>query len=282
MARAIFSFGGQALHYATGLTLALLAAGCSGKGVTGTCSDVGACGGDPSGSWLVQSTCQYDVAPPVLRQTPIAAGYTTPQTPNAAVPPPSNVTSGEWCQNLVYSPDNSVLVSLYADGPLEYELGGTMSFDPVTGNYTATMRVSHQFATHFTPACITAHGAHPTCDQLTQSISGYLSGAFVNYNDFLCHNATDGGCDCTYKYGEGVGETARYAHVGNELYILDAMSGKPPHSYDFCIQGNTMTVGGHNGSHLFGSDGLRSMVMTRCSGISCNLSAGTDAGPPQQ
>ncbi len=282
MLRLNFSSGWQALQCASGLAFALLVAGCSGKGVAGTCSDIGACGGDPTGSWLIQGICQYDTVPPTLGQTPIAAGYTTPQTPALATPPPSNVVSGEWCQNLVYSPDNSVLVSLYAGGPLEYQLGGTMSFDPVTGNYTATMRVSHEFSTHFTPACITAHGAHPTCDQLTQSISGYLSGAFVNYNDFACQNATDGGCDCTYKYGEGVGETARYAVVGNELYILDAMSGKPPHSYDFCIQGDSMTVGGHNGSHLFGSDGLRSMVMSRCSGQTCSLSNGSDAGPPQQ
>ncbi|HWZ90284.1 MAG TPA: hypothetical protein VNW92_15580 [Polyangiaceae bacterium] len=263
------------------LSLALLAGACTGKGVAGSCADIGACGGDPQGSWLVQSTCQFDVTPPPLSQVLIAAGYTTPQTPALANPPPSNTVSGEWCENLDYSTDSNgqsmsngqtmVAVSLFAGGPLEYQLGGTMSFDPNTGNYTATLKVQHDFATHFTPGCINAHGAYPTCQALTDSISGYLSGAFVNYNNFACTPSSDGGCDCTYRYGEGVGETARYAVMGNELYILDAMSGLPPHAYDFCIQGDTMTVGGHNGSHLFGSAGLRSMVMTRCSGQTCNL-----------
>jgi hypothetical protein len=146
-----------------------------------------------------------------------------------------------------------------------------MTFDAKSGNYTASMRVQKDFAVHFTPTCIQAHGAHPTCAQLTASIASYIAGGFVNYNDFACNDASDGGCDCTYNYGEGTGETGRFAVVGSQVYIFDAPSGKPPHAMDFCIQGDTMTIAGHNGSHLFGSPGLRSLVMTSCSGATCNL-----------
>jgi hypothetical protein len=256
--------------------LALLSLlGCSGKGVGGACADITACGGDPTGNWKVVSACQFDVEQPKSANDSDTSHYTAPQSPALAPPTTSSASSsGDWCQGLSFitpsdGTNSQFLVRLNSD-PVEYLLGGEISVAPPDGStaaFGAVLTVQHHFAVHFSPTCLGAHGVPPTCDAMTADAA---AGQFLNFNDFVCENGGDGGCDCTYLYDEGTTESASYAKLGTQLYIVNATSRLPPRSYDFCVQGDTMTLGGHNGIDLFGSKDLRSVVMTRCATADCS------------
>jgi hypothetical protein len=249
--------------------------GCSGKGVGGACADITACGGDPSGNWKVVSACQFDSIQPTNANDSVTSHYAAPQSPTLAQPATSGVSSGDWCQGLSFitpsdGTSTSFLVRLNSV-PVEYLLGGEISVAPPTPGgiaaFGAVLSVQNHFSVHFTPTCLGAHGVPPTCAAMTVAAA---NGQFLNFNDFVCANAGDGGCDCNYLYYEGTTESASYAPLGSQLYIVNATSRLPPRSYDFCVQGNTMTLGGHNGIGLFGSKNLRSVVLTRCATDDCS------------
>ena len=256
-----------------GLLAALSLFGCSGKGVGGACADVSTCGGNPAGDWKIVSACQFDSLQPKNANDSVTSRYSTPQSPALAQPATSSFSSGDWCQALSYlTPSDgtasSLLLRLNSE-PVEYVLGGVVSAATAAATPTAfgaVLSVEHHFAVHFSPTCLGAHGVPPTCAAMTAFATG---GAFLNYNDFVCGDAKGGGCDCTYLYYEGTTESAHYQIVGNQLLIVDAASFLPPRTYDYCVQGDTMTMGGHNGLGLFGSNHLRSVVATRCHSAGC-------------
>jgi hypothetical protein len=253
--------------------------GCSGKGVAGKCADVPACGGDPSGLWEVQSECQFDV-PKVPVTSGIPSAYTTPQSPDLASPPPAATTSGDWCSGLVYyapSAANGGTIGgiQFYPAPLDFR-HGTVNFTPGADASTQLYQFTIQIATvpqltHFTPTCLQAHGANPTCDELT---AGLAAQTLPNYQNVACKAASDNGCDCTYDLGDTTGDSGSWQIVGNSIYMFNSPSGNPPQVADYCVNGNTMTLSGKDGSHLIGSAGIRSMVLTKCADASC----GSDAG----
>ena len=112
----------------------------------------------------------------------------------------------------------------------------------------------------------------PTCSTLTEFGS---KPEFLNFQQFACADAADGGCDCSYLYDEGSTEMARYETVGSQLLVVDSMSLLPPRAYDYCVQGDTLTLGGHNGIRVFGSRILRSVVATRCPPEGCPMKSGS-------
>ena len=261
------------LTWSVGLLAALSLLGCSARGVGGACADIAACGGDPSGNWKVVNACQFDYLQAKTNDS-ITARYAAPQSPALAQPAPSSSTSGDWCQGLSFitpsdGANTSLLVRLNSE-PVEYLLGGEISVAPpstATAPFGAVLSVQNHFSVHFWPTCLGAHGVPPTCAAMTEFGA---DGKFLNFNDFACENAGDGGCDCSYLYFEGTTESASYAIVGSQLYIVNATSRLPPRSYDYCVQGDTMTLGGHNGLPLFGSKNLRWVELARCATADCS------------
>ena len=261
------------LAWPAGLLAALGLFGCNGKGVGGSCADVTACGGDPSGDWKIVSACQFDNSQPKNPNDSVTSRYTAPQSPALAPPATSSGSSGDWCQALSFiTPSDgtasSLLLRLNSE-PVAYVLGGVVSAASEAATpvpFGAVLSVENHFAVHFSPTCLGAHGVPPTCSALTAFAAG---GAFLNYNDFVCDNAGDGGCDCSYLYYEGTTESAYYQIVGSQLVIVNSASRLPPRTYDYCVQGDTMTMGGHNGIGLFGSKNLRWVELTRCLTAGC-------------
>jgi hypothetical protein len=204
----------------------------------------------------------------------VTARYAAPQSPTLAQPATSSVSSGDWCQGLSFitpsdGSNSSFLVRLNSE-PVEYLLSGEISVAPATSTtaaFGAVLSVQHHFAVHFSPTCLGAHGVPPTCQALTEFAA---NGQFLNFNNFMCGDAGSGGCDCNYDYFEGTTESASYALAGSQMLIVNSSSRLPPRSYDFCVQGDTMTMGGHNGIGLFGSKNLRSVELTRCAQADCS------------
>lgn len=261
--------------------LASLAA-CSGKGVAGNCTDYPACGGDPSGTWQIQTECQFDVYQPATAPSPIASAYTVPQTPALATPAPSTaLSSGEWCSGLVYLPATSADANQLAGvafypAPLEFHSGFvtfTPSDDPAQQLFQFTIAVkSKPQLTHFAPACLQAYGANPSCDDITAGL--IAQGTSVNYQNASCATASDGGCDCSYNLADTNGDSGQWRLIGNTIYAFNSPSGHPAQAMDYCVNGNTMTLSGKDGSHLLGSAGIRTMTLTKCDSGACGDATG--------
>ncbi len=258
------------------------ALGCSGKGVAGQCADLPACGGDPSGTWQIQNECEFDVPQQPTSISPVASAYTTPQTPALAPPPGSPTNSGEWCSGLVYLPATSATANQLAGvafypAPLEFNQGNvnfTASDDPAQQLFQFTIGVKSAVqTTHFTPACLQAYGANPSCDDLTAGL--LAQGTSVNYQNPSCSTASDGGCDCTYNLADTNGDSGQWRIIGNSIYTFNSPSGHPAQAMDYCVNGNTMTLSGKDGSHLLGSAGIRTMTLTKCDSGVCGDSSGT-------
>jgi len=267
---------------AAALVLAVSSLACSGKGVAGNCPDLPACGGDPSGTWQIQSECQFDVPQQPSSLSPIASAYTTPQTPALAPPPASATNSGEWCSGLVYLPpsassSNALGGIAFYTAPLDFSQGDvtfTPADDPAKQIFQFTIGVKSQLqSTHFTPACLQAYGANPSCDDLTAAL--LAQGTSVNYQNPSCTTAPDNGCDCTYYLADTNGDSGQWRIIGNTIYTFNSPSGHPAQAMDYCVSGNTMTLSGKDGSHLLGSPGIRSMKLIKCDSGACGDASGT-------
>jgi hypothetical protein len=264
--------------------LALLGtAGCAGKGTAGSCGDIASCGGNPVGKWTATGVCQFAVPQQPLLMAPAPPANTTPQSPNLAAPPPTPTTAGDWCSGLVYLSPQVVAAQQDAgtstgpvqqinfwSAPLNFQQA-TVAFND-DKSYSLTITVSSPETTHFAPACLRAYGANPTCDELT---AGLLTAPNPNYGDLTCSTASDGGCDCSYVLEGTQGNTGTWSIVDNIMYAYNPLSQDPPQAMNFCVSGapglETMTLSGHNGAHLPGAVGVRSMALQQV--------ADADAGP---
>jgi len=245
------------------LCAVLAVSGCSGKGVAGSCKDIAACGGDPTGTWTIGNVCQFDVTSPPLLMSPTAPGYLTPQTPALADPAPNPTTAGDWCSGLIYLPPPAAGMGSPVAGiqfwpaPLAFS-GGSVAFE-ADHNYTVITTLDAAQTTHFSQACLQAYGAKPSCAELT---TGLQTVSNPNYQNLECRDASDGGCDCDYTL-EGTGsDSGTWAVKGNQIIEYSSSSGKPPQAVDFCVDGSTLTLGGANGASL-GTAGLRSLTATK-------------------
>jgi hypothetical protein len=215
--------------------------------------------------------CEFKNPQPPTSMAALPPGYTTPQTPALANPQPNLVTAGDWCSGLVYLPPSASgsgmigNIQFYAP-PLDFERG-TVSFNAESHLYEIVNTQKYDYATHFTPACLQAYGASPTCQELSDALNAQ---PLPNYQDLSCANASDGGCDCAYTLSGTGGDNGTWEVVGSTLYEFPSLSGLPPQAVDFCAQGDSMTLSGKNGSHLNGTAGMRSMFLTKCTDGVCD------------
>jgi hypothetical protein len=240
-----------------------LVVGCTGDGNEAGCGSLGACGGDPTGTWTGVDWCQTAV------ETPPASG-----------------TSGSFCQDLVFSLPNP-------HKPLTLPDGGITSitlFNPSVPIVSTTVAFAadhtYQFASegrgtvqsHFDRSCLVANGANPSCADLGSQLATAYS-ASTNVNGIVCCAAkttpddagdcpsdSSQGCDCSYEVVRYPADTGVWRVVGNTLYLTSASNPQvQSYSVTLCQDSSrgspTLQLTGFNGESLFGVDGLRSTTM---------------------
>jgi hypothetical protein len=118
---------------------------------------------------------------------------------------------------------------------------------------------------HFAPACLTAFGATPTCSELASQTQAYLTTHSQEaFQDFSCADSASGGCDCSYAYAGEAADQGSWRVSGNVLYFLsESNNTQQVVATDFCAQGDSLVISGHNGISLFNDRGLRTLTLTR-------------------
>lgn len=257
---------------ATGLGLAATS-GCTGEGADYGCPDLPACGGDPTatgvqppGNWNVHSWCQY--VPPLTYTVGVPYEPQTWLSQGPTKTPPVSKSSGDWCQSIVFLPANSPgntsgqekLTFPALDHTPGTITGATVNLNPTSHNYNVAISTSSTTSGHFSPTCLTAFGANPSCSDVETQLA--MSYGVPNYQDTVCTNASDGGCDCSFEYLGTAADQGTYQTVGDTLYFFSAFSDVTPVlATTYCATGGTLTITGKNGGSLFEVPGLRTLTL---------------------
>jgi hypothetical protein len=203
-----------------------------------------------------------------------------PQTPKLAKPAPSNKASGDWCSELVYLPPDPKVedypkgkvtnVNLYyPPAPLAF---GSITFAP-DHTYGSTIGVDSPSSTYFTPACITAHGATPSCTDLAEQITLFYK-PMPNYQDVVCCAPgspagqclpdPSNGCNCSYTYRSTNSDMGSWRTADDILYLFSGYSAiQPMVQTTYCARGGQLSMSGRDGVYLFNIVGLRTLVLGR-------------------
>jgi hypothetical protein len=261
-----------ALAAAAGVRLATLGAvaaatvGCGAQGAEQGCPSPLACGGNPTGTWRFAGLgCQARVPSP-YKPISLYPQQTVPQSPSLSKPPASSTTGGNWCSDLVYLPPSAsnprgqvMNVALFANpAPL------TSAELIFRSDHTYNIAVNFQGVdkAHFTPECIGAYGAAPTCADLATAIQQFYIEP-PPFSNIACTRAADQGCDCTYDYENPVVDMGLWSTDGTLLYEYSSL-GQQPYPATYCVSGSgpgaQLTVTGYQGRTLTNIPGLRTIV----------------------
>jgi hypothetical protein len=253
-----------------------LANGCTGGGAESGCGEIEPCGGDPVGTWNVQSACQ---AVPLLAYTtsPLDPPQAMVQNPKLAKPPPSGKASGDWCSDLVYlppddaNPEGSVTsVTLYHP-PVQIKTGTILLTAAHT--YQTSFASESPFTTHFATSCLIAHGANPSCNTLGKKITEHFID-MGNVQSVVCCTPDSpagqclddprNGCDCSYYYRSVNADYGAWQTSGDILYMFSpSIRMQPTIETTFCARGDQLTLTGRDGQSLFNIMGLRTLTLAR-------------------
>jgi hypothetical protein len=265
---------GRALGVVVAAAMAASAtSGCTGEGADYGCPDITGCGGDPTatgqdppGNWNIHSWCQY--------VPPFTYTVTPPPSPQIwlnqapAKTPAASKASGDWCQSIVYTPANSPGNSTgqarltfptlnHTPGVLT---GATVNLDPNSHTYQVAISTSSSTTTHFAPSCLTAFGNSTSCtDFETQLAASY---GVPNYQNTVCSDASDGGCDCSFLFAGAAADQGTWRTVGDTLYFFSAFNElQPIVETTYCSSNHTLSISGKNGTSLFAVAGLRTLTL---------------------
>ena len=276
---------------------ALVALGCPGCTPELTCDEEFSGGGDvvgtidadgdgtPETKWVVVEPCENLVSSPPLQDTLVG------QPPHLAGESPPDPGSGDWCMNLSFRVDGTIEnlntwfprlplrphypiaagQRLWYDGSLTYE-GNSYSF--------AAILYGRQ-KLELSARCLTSQGVSLSCSQLTTAIATVWNSEPAVQNLVCADHPSGSGCQCDYDMVLNTGPAGTWAFGGDLLTHFDSAQG-PPFQADFRVEGNTLSMNGHNRRALFGINGMRSLKFAR---VICNDGQqgpgedGIDCGP---
>ncbi len=228
------------------------------------------CGGDPVGDWAEASVCQD----PAL-QDAIAAKQTYRNQP--IVPggqPPPELTSMDWCSSLqFFGPQGIRFFALPRDTPaiqgafLSYQ-AASMTADHTQGLYSTLLTSSDRTSINYSASCLQRFGYSPgSCKEFGAAFADYGK-TLGGIKETECQDSAGGGCVCSYLSESDAAGTNLSGIWSSDGHVIThfAGSGILPTQVDYCVQGNRMTLWGHDRTTILditGSSGLRTLVLRR-------------------
>jgi hypothetical protein len=248
--------------------LAAILAGATACGMDDPCARKGdACGGDPSGSWILTDSCRDPAF-----QNPEAVTYYD-QTQTMARQPPPEPTSSDWCSDLSFDTTNG-LSFMFPRDTLAFNPGGDVTYDGA-GAYATKLLVAGSGSVDLSASCLsrlfafqcapadatTPADVHSLADDLT----AYSIRIGVPEQNIACSDDGSGGCFCAYTIKSeptGGGLSGRWSTQGS---LLTHFGGNNliPSQADICVTGDTMTMWGHDRTGIWDQAGLRAVTLMR-------------------
>ena len=230
----------------------------------------GACGGDPSGQWVIADSCRDPSYQPPRPVTYFG------QAETMARQPPPEATSSDWCSYLMYDPAMGITNFVFPYDTLQIT-SGRVAYDGA-GAYAALLSTTGTGAVDISASCLTRFGAVPTCAavadlpnapsatrSLTDDLRAYSISLGSPFQDINCADDGRDGCACTYAIAfepSGGGLSGRWSAQGT---VMTHFAGTKliPSQADFCVDGDTMTLWGHDRAAIWDQPGLRTVNLQR-------------------
>lgn len=256
------------------LALSLLG-GCAAEEV---CAALPKCGGDIVGSvdadgdgfaetrWVIGGACTNQVFVP-----PLNASLVNQSPPVQGVPPPEPAHSN-WCSQMTITRDKTIQkinpwfpAIPVRDGAVTYSADGSYN---VQINYFAQQLVE------FPGGCFTGQGFSivspgtvSTSNTMTcAEFEGVLQARLAtepNIAGLVCGPDGKGGCNCLYDLLMVTGSNGTWIAEDGVVTHYDRVTGVAPSRADFCVNGGTLDLSGHERTFLFNQPHLRSIVLAR-------------------
>jgi hypothetical protein len=264
--------------------LGLLASGCYTKQ---HCEPLQRCGGDllagakdslgiKETEWVAEGpdACMDQVQLPIV---PVSLSQQPARSNGKKAPGNATV---DWCSSLSQKPD----------GSLRYQ-----PFFPIIPLKNAHLKLKedHTFDAHFTAAapqhmafsasCRSAQGITVSCPELGRRIKEAIA-AEANVYNTRCYDDNEGGCMCDYDlslFTSLPGSWSTDNDQGIVTFFDQSLAPFPPAPTDYCVQGDTLSMTGHNGQQLFNRPDLRTLVFHPPScfdGLQTGDETGVDCG----
>jgi hypothetical protein len=269
---------------------ALVLSGCKAKGATGGCDVVGACGGDPTGAWMVEPalSCTFQAVTRMAQNYANTAPYYEPES--GALAPA--VTSGAQCWDLSFDKDGSLATPKTPVPNPDYVISGVVNFFP-DHSYTYGLTAVSTTDVHIARSCLGVNGANlgpngtpTTCAILADKMNASIPASTTTYMSldgtpsFRCVEGGDG-CDCRFNFTEtdtnSVGDKGTWAvEQGSSIIHHYSIAGqgnfyetnparRTVRDATFCVSpdGKTLQLTGTNGTALALKAGTRSLTLSR-------------------
>jgi hypothetical protein len=227
-----------------------------------------ACGGDPTGVWMVTDSCRDPAY-----QSPLAITYYD-QAQNMARQPPPEPTSSDWCSYLLYDPGDGITNFIFPADTLPVT-GGTVTYD-TSGDYAVEILVTGSGSIDISASCLSRFSVTYQCGAAdastpagTRSVSDDLAAFAVsagsNQQSIVCVDDGNLGCLCRYDLTSEPTGGALSGRWSTQGPLLTHFGGEKllPSQADLCVSGDTMTVWSHNHAALWNQAGLRTIALMR-------------------
>ena len=101
-----------------------------------------------------------------------------------------------------------------------------------------------------------------TCSEFAVSYASRLM-TEPNITGVACIDDNEGGCRCGYNLLLVTSMTGTYRVEGSTVYHYDRTSAEPFSAADYCVNGGSLTLTGHDRTYLFNQSALRSLTLVK-------------------
>jgi hypothetical protein len=260
----------------TSLCMALLglaltvATGCT---QSPKCDELGTCGGNPTGDWLLSAghpSCSESLYRPALDPRLVRGDQ-----PPARIPLPDEAFY-DWCDLLTFKTADSAMydanhVPTFSSSDPQIGAAWVRYGAPVNGGgaYTVALTTTGTYVADYPPTCIRGFGAKddpvlgPVCTQLQT----YLTAKGTAARNIACITSLEDpqACTCQFDISRVNSGSGTYAIQGNTIvHALTArMDGSAaadfPASATYCAESGGLQLTGKDGAYLFNQAGLRTL-----------------------
>ena len=249
----------HAIYRALALLFAFALAGCT---TAPKCESLSQCGGEllsglveGESEWVARAedACMDDLQMPVnpvsLSQQP------APKAGKKSVAP----ATADWCASLLQEPDGTLRFQQYF--PIIPIQNAVLTIKE--GEFEAHFLAFAPQKMAFSASCRAAQGVAESCPALGRHIAAAIAAESNVYNT-RCYDDDEGGCLCEYELRLFTSVPGTWAASDGTVTFYDSsLAPSPPAPADYCLNGDSLDMTGHNGQWLFNRPNLRTLEFHR-------------------
>lgn len=237
---------------------------------TPNCSELGTCGGNPAGDWLLSAghpSCSES-----LYRPPPDDRLVKGDQPAARLPLPDEAFY-DWCDLLTFKTADSTMYDanhVPRFSSTDLQIGAAwLHYDAMASMYTAALTTTGTYIADYPPTCVRGFGAKDDAmlGSVCTQLQTYLADKGTAAKNIACVTSVEDplACTCKFDISRVSGGSGLYVVQGNTIVHAlttrtDGTQGADFPAYaTFCAQNGSLQLTGKDGAYLFNQPGLRTL-----------------------